>query len=220
MKIFEIIANAVVILSLVFVCFVLTLADWLAGLRKGQAVSLLPERNGRKIPFWAQIGLVVLELAIFAGMAWLLWRPLLPLPIQSSDFMDVLGLILYAAGCLFMLWARSTLGKMGGISTSQQVKLYDDHKIVQNGPYAFVRNPMYFDWDVVMLGLILLYPAWLVFLMFLFSLVAFTGRAHHEDAVLVGRFGEAWKDYKSLTKLLITFIYRCTFHWKRALYKL
>jgi hypothetical protein len=48
MRIFEIIADVIVILSLVYVSFVLTLADWLAGLRKGQAVSLLPERNGRK----------------------------------------------------------------------------------------------------------------------------------------------------------------------------
>jgi protein-S-isoprenylcysteine O-methyltransferase Ste14 len=106
-----------------------------------------------------------------------------------------------------MLWARRSLGKMWGISTSQQVKLYEDHQIVQGGPYAFVRNPMYFGWIVAMFGLILLYPVWVVLLMFLFSLFAFIGRARREDTALAGRFGEAWTEYKKRTKFLVPFIY-------------
>ena len=207
MKTFEIIADVIVILSLVYVSFVLTLADWLAALRKGQAVSLLPERNGRKYPFWAQVSLVVLGLAICAAMIYFLWIPLFSLSIQTSHLLDVLGLILYAAGCLFMLWARRTLGKMWGISTSQQVKLFDDHQIIQSGPYAFVRNQMYFGWAVAMFGLILLYTVWMVLLMFLLSMVTFIGRAHREDAALSGRFGEAWTEYKKRTKFLVPFIY-------------
>jgi protein-S-isoprenylcysteine O-methyltransferase Ste14 len=207
MKTFEIIANAFVILSLVYVSFVLTLADWLAALRKGQAVTLLLERNGRKYPFWAQISLVVLGLVICAAMIYFLWIPIFSLSSQTSYLLDVLGLILYAAGCLFMLWARHTLGKMWGISTSLQVKLFDDHQIIQSGPYAFVRNPMYFGWAVAMFGLILLYPVWMVLLMFLFSMITFIGRAHREDDALAGRFGEAWAEYKKKTKFLVPFIY-------------
>ena len=207
MKAFQTIADIIVILSLVYVSFVLTLADWLSALRKGQAVTLLPARNGRTYPFWAQVGLIVVGLAIFAAMAYFLWIPLFSISIQTAFLLDVLGLILYAAGCLFMLWARRTLGKMWGISTSQQVKLYDDHRIIQSGPYAFVRNPMYFGWWVAMFGLILLYPVWMVLLMFLFSLIALIGRAHREEAALAERFGEAWSDYKKRTKFLIPFIY-------------
>jgi protein-S-isoprenylcysteine O-methyltransferase Ste14 len=207
MKTFEIIANVIVIVSLVYVSFILTLADWLAALRKGQAVTLLPERNGRKNPFWAQVGMVILGLAICAGMFYFLWIPLFSLSIKASFLLDVIGLILYSTGCVFMLWARRTLGKMWGISTSQQVKLHDDHQIIQSGPYAFVRNPMYFGWWVAMLGLILLYPVWMVLLMFLFSMMAFIGRAHREEAALAERFGDAWTEYKKRTKFLIPFIY-------------
>ncbi len=207
MKTFEIIANVIVIVSLVYVSFILTLADWLAALRKGQAVTLLPERDGRKYPFWAQVGMVILGLAICAGMFYFLWIPLFSLSLKASFLLDVIGLILYSAGCVFMLWARRALGKMWGISTSQQVKLHDDHQIIQSGPYAFVRNPMYFGWWVAMLGLILLYPVWMVLLMFLFSMMAFIGRAHREDAALAERFGDAWIEYKNHTKFLIPFIY-------------
>jgi protein-S-isoprenylcysteine O-methyltransferase Ste14 len=207
MKTFEIIASVIVIVSLVYVSFILTLADWLIALRKGQAVTLLPERNGRKYPFWAQVGLVILGLVICAGMFYFLWIPLFSLSIKTSFLLDVIGLMLYLAGCVFMLWARSTLGKMWGISTSQQVKLHDDHQIIQSGPYAFVRNPMYFGWWVATFGLVLLYPVWMVLLMFLSLMMAFIGRANREDAALSERFGEAWTEYKKRTKFLIPFIY-------------
>ena len=207
MKAFEIIASVIVILSLVYVSFVLTLADWLAALRKGQAVTLLPERNGRKYPFWAQVGMVILGLAICTGMFYFLWIPLFSISITALFILDGIGLILYAAGCVFMLWARRTLGRMWGLSTSQQVKLRDDHQIIQAGPYAIVRNPMYFGWWVAMFGLVLLYPVWMVFLMFLFSVVSFAGRARREDKALAERFGEAWTEYKKRTKFLVPYIY-------------
>ena len=207
MKTFEIIASVIVIVSLIYVSFILTLADWLAALRKGQAVSLLPERNGRKFPFWAQVGLVILGLVICAGMFYFLWIPLFSLSLKTSFLLDVIGLSLYLAGCVFMLWARRTLGKMWGISTSQQVKLHDNHQIIQSGPYAFVRNPMYFGWWVAMFGLVLLYPVWMVLLMFLSLMMAFIGRARREDRALAERFGEAWTEYKKRTKFLIPFIY-------------
>jgi protein-S-isoprenylcysteine O-methyltransferase Ste14 len=207
MKIFETVATIIVIISLFYVTFVLTLGDWLAGLRKGQSVSLLPERNGRIYPFWAQVGMVILGLIIFGLMFYFLWNPMFSLSVQTAFVLEVAGLLLYAGGCFFMLWARRTLGKMWGISTSQQVKLFDDHRIIQSGPYAFVRNPMYFGWWVAMAGLTLLYPVWTVLLMFVFSMIAFIGRAHREDEVLAERFGEAWMDYKKHTKFLIPFIY-------------
>ena len=207
MRIFEIIADSIVILSLIYVAFILTLADWLNALRRGQAVSLLPERAGRSYPFWAQIGLILLGLALFAAMAYFLWIPLGSLPGQTAFILSVLGLVVYLAGCAFMLWARRRLGKMWGISTSRDVKLLDDHQIIQSGPYAFVRNPMYFGWWVAMLGLTMRYPVWMVLLLFLFSVYAFTGRARREDAALAERFGEAWTEYKQHTKYLIPFIF-------------
>lgn len=207
MQTFEIVADVIVITTLIYVSFVLTLADWLAALRKGQAVTLLPERNGRKYPFWTQVAMIILGLALCAAMFYYLWLPLFTIPAGAALVLDCIGLALYLAGCAFVLWARRTLGKMWGLSTSRNVKLRDDHQIIQDGPYAIVRNPMYFGWWVAMFGLILLYPVWMVLLMFLFSVMAFIGRARREDKALTERFGEAWTEYKKRTKFLIPFIY-------------
>jgi protein-S-isoprenylcysteine O-methyltransferase Ste14 len=207
MTLFDWIAAIIIVVSLVYISFVLTLADWFAALRKGQAVTLLPERKGRDWPLWTQVAMVLLGLVLCAVMAYFLWIPVLPLPAGIAFLLDLIGLVLYLAGCAFVLWARRTLGRMWGISTSRDVKLRDVHQIVQSGPYAFVRNPMYFGWWAAMLGLLLLYPVWMILLLLVFSVISFTGRARREDAALAERFGKAWTEYKKRTRFLIPFIY-------------
>jgi protein-S-isoprenylcysteine O-methyltransferase Ste14 len=207
MKTFEIITNIIVIAILVYLSFILTLTDWLAALVKGQAVTLLPEQRGRKWPLWTQIGIVLLGLLLCIPLFYFLWIPMVALAADVRLLLRILGLMIFLAGCTFTLWARRTLGKMWGISTSQNVKLLEDHQLIQGGPYAFVRNPMYFGWWIAMFGLLLLYLTWVVLLMLVFSVIAFIGRAHREEVALAARFGEAWTAYKRRTKFLIPFIY-------------
>jgi protein-S-isoprenylcysteine O-methyltransferase Ste14 len=207
MTIFDGVAAGIVILTLIYISFVLTLADWFAALRKGQAVTLLPERRGGKWPLWTQIAIVIIGLAICVPLFYFGWIPLGSLPLATARVLDVIGLVIYLAGLVFVLWARRTLGRYWGLSTSRQVKLLDDHQLVQNGPYAFVRHPMYFGWWAALLGLILLYPVWVVLLMLVFSVISFFGRARREEAALSNRFGEAWTAYRKHTRFIIPFLY-------------
>jgi protein-S-isoprenylcysteine O-methyltransferase Ste14 len=207
MNLFDWIAAGIVILILIYLSFVLTLAEWLVALRKGEAVTLLPERRGGTWPLWTQIGMVVLGLLLCVPLFYFLWKPIVNVSPGAGRILDVFGLVVYLAGSAFVLWARRTLGKMWGISTGRNVKLRQDHQIVQSGPYAFVRNPMYFGWWVAMFGLLLLYPMWVVLLLAVSSVLAFIGRARREDAVLAERFGAAWTEYKKHTRFLIPWIY-------------
>jgi protein-S-isoprenylcysteine O-methyltransferase Ste14 len=207
MALFDWLVAGIVLLVLVYLSFVLTLTDWLAALKKGQAVTLLPARKGGAWPLWTQIAMVVLGLLLCVPLFYYLWIPLLKLPLAVGRILDLAGLAVYLAGCAFVLWARRTLGKMWALSTSRDVKLLDDHQIVQSGPYAFVRNPMYFGWWVAMFGLVLVYPTWVVLAFLFFSIVAFTGRARREDRALAERFGPAWDEYKKRTKFIIPYIY-------------
>jgi protein-S-isoprenylcysteine O-methyltransferase Ste14 len=189
------------------ICFALTLADWLVALKKGRAVTLLPERKGAPRPLWTQVGIVILGLALCVPLIYFFWIPLIRPSLIIGRILDLAGLIAFLAGCALVLWARRTLGRMWGLSTSRNVKLLDDHRIIQNGPYNYVRNPMYFGWWVAMAGLLLVYPTWVVLLFLAFSIYAFVGRARREDAALAERFGAAWTEYKQRTKFLIPFIY-------------
>jgi protein-S-isoprenylcysteine O-methyltransferase Ste14 len=207
MAIFDWIIAGIILFVVVYISFILTLADWLTALKKGQAVTLLPERKGGNWPLWTQIAMVILGMALCVPLFYFLWIPLVKMSIASGRVLDLAGLVVFLCGCAFVLWARRTLGKMWGLSTSRNVKLRDDHQIIQDGPYAFLRNPMYFGWWVAMAGLLLVYPTWVVLLFLAFSVFAFIGRARREDAALAERFGEAWTEYKKHTKFLFLFIF-------------
>ncbi len=207
MGILDWLVAALVVATLVYVSFALTLRDWLIALHKGEAVALLPERGGRKWPLWTQILMVVLALLFCVPYFYFLWIPLVAIANPAAVVLKIGGLLLYLFGLAVVLWARRTLGKNWGISTSTQVKLLTEHALVQTGPYAYVRHPMYSGWWVCMIGLVLLYPVWAVFLLLVFSVISFANRARREEIALAARFGQAWIDYTRRTKRLIPGLY-------------
>ena len=48
MNLFDWIIAAIVLVTILYISFVQTVGEWMSALHKGQAVSLLPERGGRK----------------------------------------------------------------------------------------------------------------------------------------------------------------------------
>lgn len=207
MSAFDWIAACIVVTSMLYLTFVLTVPEWMAALRKGQAVGLLPERKGVKRPLWMQVAILILGLLLCIPLFYYGWVPLLELPTATKQLISVLGLLLYILGMSFLLWARRTLGKNWGISTSLQAKLHDDHELIQKGPYALVRHPIYFGAWVFMLGLLLLYPMWVILILAVSMVASLTMRAGREETVLAERFGAAWAEYRKRTKRIIPFIY-------------
>jgi protein-S-isoprenylcysteine O-methyltransferase Ste14 len=185
----------------------MALAGWFAGLRRGEAVTLLPQQDGRS-GWGAQLALVIAGLAISVVLLVWLWIPL-PLSLEASAtrVLSACGLALFITGALFIIWARSTLGRMWGISTSREVRLLADHQLVDAGPYGLIRHPMYFGWWVALFGTVLIYRTWILVLLLGMSLVVFYRRARLEEKTLAERFGSAWKDYVARTRFLVPFIY-------------
>jgi protein-S-isoprenylcysteine O-methyltransferase Ste14 len=207
MSTFDWIAACIVIISLLYLTFVLTVPEWMAALRKGQAVSLLPERKGGKRPVWIQVAILILGLLLCVPLFYYGWVRLIQLAPATKQITSVLGLVIYMLGMSFLFWARRTLGKNWGISTSLQAKLHDDHELIQSGPYALVRHPIYFGAWVFMLGLLLLYPMWVILILAISMVASFSMRAQREEIVLEERFGNAWVEYRKRTKRIIPFIY-------------
>jgi protein-S-isoprenylcysteine O-methyltransferase Ste14 len=207
MSAFDWIVAGIVVAGVFYVSFVLTVPEWLAAVQKGQAVALLPTRKGGKYPLWAQIILLVVGIALCVPLFYFGWIPVFSISTNIARILDIIGLILYLAGLGVTLWARRTLGKNWGISSSVNVKLFDDHELIQSGPYAFVRHPMYSGAWTFMFGLLLLYPTWAILILFVSMLVSFSGRARKEEIALAERFGSAWVEYKKRTKMIVPFIY-------------
>jgi len=73
-------------------------------------------------------------------------------------------------------------------------------RIVANGPYKYLRNPMYLGHLIFMLGLAIGFSSWLAVALFLFHLVWFHQRVLKDEARLESRFGESYRAYKARVK--------------------
>jgi protein-S-isoprenylcysteine O-methyltransferase Ste14 len=68
--------------------------------------------------------------------------------IATGPVHGVIGVTLCAAGLLLLLGSRITLGK----NWSDLVLLKQGHQVVQNGPYRFIRHPLYTGLLLALLG--------------------------------------------------------------------
>ena len=202
------IVDIVVILGMAYLIFAMALAGWIAGLRRGEAVTLLTEPGSTARNLALQIGVGIVSLGVCAALACLLWIPI-PLNVSSRNhsFLQIISLGLFVVGTVLVLWARQTLGRMWGLSTSREVKLLPHHQLVKSGPYRLIRHPMYSGWWLALIGAVLIYRTWILIVLLASSLLALARRARLEERALSERFGAEWEDYTASTKSLIPFIY-------------
>lgn len=137
---------------------------------------------------------IVLQMAGFA-LVWMIQRPLPPAtrPLAKAEIvLDVLAPLLSFASVWLGLWAVRTLGKQW----SYEARLIEGHQLVTQGPYAWVRHPIY----TAMLGKLLasnfafgdwlgLVAAGAVFV------VGTTIRIRSEERLLQAAFGPEYEAY-------------------------
>jgi len=89
---------------------------------------------------------------------------------------------------------RSRLGRGGpGVDVPPE-------RIVEEGPYRYVRNPMYLGHLLFMLGLALAFRSWLAAALFAFHVFWFDRRVAADEARLEALFGTAYLEYKARVK--------------------
>jgi protein-S-isoprenylcysteine O-methyltransferase Ste14 len=112
------------------------------------------------------------------------------------------GLVLFAAGLGFAVWARVRIGRNWGSPMAQK----DEPELVTSGPYHLVRHPIYSGilaagvGTAVALSWTWLIPVVLVGVYFLYS-------ATVEERYLSEQFPDTYPAYKRTTKMLLPFIY-------------
>ena len=126
---------------------------------------------------------IVWPLALFALEAWIQ---------QGVPSMEPWGLPLLAWGYLQYRWVgtyRTAFGGGGpGISIPPQ-------RIVEAGPYRWVRNPMYLGHLIFLAGLAAVLQSWIGAAVLAFHLVWFDRRVRGDERHLEERFGEPYRDY-------------------------
>ena len=114
------------------------------------------------------------------------------------------GSCLFLAGLALRWYSIIYLGRF----FSTNVAIASDHRLVDSGPYRFLRHPSYSGSLLIIFGFSLCIGNTASFLvMMLFFSVALFRRIQIEEQALSEAFGEQYRAYMKKTKRLIPFIY-------------
>ncbi|MGZ5504624.1 MAG: methyltransferase family protein, partial [Chthoniobacterales bacterium] len=88
------------------------------------------------------------------------------------------------------------------------VAIAQDHKVIETGPYRYIRHPSYTGVLVAFVGYGLSLGNWAALLALLLPIfVAFLYRMHVEEQTLIDALGERYAAYCRRTKRLVPFVY-------------
>jgi protein-S-isoprenylcysteine O-methyltransferase Ste14 len=151
----------------------------------------------------------VLPLLLAVG---LLWSKRIPVALLNERLFPWvpwefwIAALITAAGLLFTVWARVYLGRnWSGVVTIKQ-----GHELIDTGPYALVRHPIYTGLLVAFIGSAVALGEWRGLLAVLIAWAALWRKLRLEERWMTERFGEQYVAYCQRVPALVPF-----WKWKR-----
>jgi protein-S-isoprenylcysteine O-methyltransferase Ste14 len=114
----------------------------------------------------------------------------------------LLGLALVVVGLGFSVAARLRLGR----NWSGTVTLKKDHELIQSGPYALVRHPIYTGLLLALAGTIVAIDRWRALVALPLLLAGIIYKINVEERFMRTQFGEAHARYRARVKALVPFV--------------
>jgi protein-S-isoprenylcysteine O-methyltransferase Ste14 len=179
------------ILWLAFIVF------WIAMARGGKAVAERESVYSRLSHY------LPLAIAIY-----LIAAPHVPIAVLEERFVRLVlwpvraGAALTFAGIAFAIWARLWIAG----NWSSDVTLKRDHELIVDGPYRWVRHPIYTGILIALAGTALAVGEWRGVLGVVVAGAAYWRKLTIEEAVMRRQFGEAYAQYAARVPALVPFI--------------
>ena len=124
--------------------------------------------------------------------------------IGQNPLLGIVGDFLTLVSVLFAIWARVILGKnwSGAVITVKK-----DHQLIQTGPYAYVRHPIYTGFIFAAFGTALTIGLSGSFVAAEVMVLAFLIRMPREEEFMTQQFPEEYPLYKQRVKKIIPFLW-------------
>lgn len=184
--------------AVVIVCWLTFMVFWAVtrgAVKKTQEAASVRETLLTSISIWTGLALLIGGREMSPSLNPVLW--------QETPAVDAVVIVLSLLGIATLLWSRVTLGQ----NWSDKVEFKENHELVQTGPYALVRHPIYTGVGLLLLGLFILIGRALGIAGFAFSFGAFYVRSLKEEKLLLRHFGDRYRVYMTKTKAVIPFIF-------------
>lgn len=176
----------------VFVVFILVAL----GLRVGEMWRKRGTERGSVTMLWSFYALVGAAGLVYAGSV----AEFFFVPRAYHVGIGVAGMVMYAASVFLRLAAIRALGRFWSL----HIEIREQHPLVQDGPYRYVRHPAYAAFVLETVGVALAGNAWWsVGLAVLVYVPLLYWRIRREEAALVGKLGEPYRAYQRATWALV-----------------
>jgi protein-S-isoprenylcysteine O-methyltransferase Ste14 len=123
--------------------------------------------------------------------------------LSGAEALRFLGLAMCALGLVVMHWTQTQLGTQFSV----QVAIQNEHRLVTEGPYRFLRHPRYLGMIVFSAGISLVFRSWLALILVAVITVVLLWRINDEEALMHEEFGAAWDSYCRTSWRLVPWIY-------------
>ncbi|MCW3020103.1 MAG: hypothetical protein JWN10_2411 [Solirubrobacterales bacterium] len=176
-------------------CWIAWLVYWLAmALRTKRTV----ERGGllgyRVVAIVLVIGLTAVGRLLGVSAQSYLWH--------TSHALGIVCDCIVLAGAAFTVWARITLGR----NWSAEVTFKQDHELIESGPYALARHPIYTGLIVMAFGTAIDYGRAIGFAVFVGLCGALWWKARQEERIMSSHFPDAYADYNARVHAIVPFL--------------
>ena len=121
-----------------------------------------------------------------------------------QSYVYYLAVILIAGGILVRSIAILTLKQQFSVNLT----IIDNHKLIDNGIYHYLRHPSYSGALLSFLGLSITFLNWLSLIIVFFPILAvYIYRINIEEKMLISYFGNEYISYQHKTKRIMPYIY-------------
>lgn len=118
-----------------------------------------------------------------------------------QEIARTVGILVVFGGMLLVIWAAFFLQATAFGEVKPRL-----NTLVKDGPYRFVRHPMYLGMTIALIGATIALRSWSGFLgVFLLFLPSEVYRAHLEEKELARKFGAEWENYAKQTNFILPF---------------
>lgn len=186
-------------ISLIKLCWAIFLIFWVINcLRNKRTIKRGP--LGHR---WVYTVLVVLAFALLNGAGFNHrheWIRRLVLP--HHPVVNIVAVALTVLGLILAIWARMVLGT----NWSGTVTFKEDHELIQHGPYAFMRHPIYTAILLMFLGSAVAVGSVGGFIGLAILYLSFWIKYQQEEAFMIEHFGDRYLDYMKRVRAIIPFV--------------